>query len=40
MVPLKDFEALVAELQAFDDLAKRRGSLSLRFAAPPAVMVS
>jgi 2-dehydro-3-deoxyphosphooctonate aldolase (KDO 8-P synthase) len=25
MVPLKDFEALVAELQAFDDLAKRRG---------------
>ena len=26
MVPLKDFEALVAELQAFDDLAKRRGA--------------
>jgi 2-dehydro-3-deoxyphosphooctonate aldolase (KDO 8-P synthase) len=28
MVPLKDFEALVAELQAFDDLAKRRHSIS------------
>ena len=26
MVPLQNFEALVAELQAFDDLAKRRGS--------------
>jgi 2-dehydro-3-deoxyphosphooctonate aldolase (KDO 8-P synthase) len=28
MVPLKDFEALVAELQAFDDLSKRRGAKS------------
>ena len=26
MVPLQNFEALVAELQAFDDLAKRRGA--------------
>ncbi len=28
MVPLSEFEALVAELQAFDDVAKRRRALS------------
>ena len=40
MVPLKDFEALVAELQAFDELAKRRGAPILAFRRPPVVMVS